>query len=67
MDPDRERLLNHIRLTHKVLAQMVEIVAMLWEQVEATHPELSLTDDAMRLDKLIETIRRATMPPKEQN
>jgi hypothetical protein len=60
MDEPDARLLNHIKLCHKMLAQLIGIVEMLWENVQVDHPEMADSLDGKRLQRLIDTIRHAT-------
>jgi hypothetical protein len=66
MDEPDQRLLAHIKLCHRMLAQLVSIVEMLWENVQLDHPEMADSLDGERLQRLIDTIRHATEGQDEQ-
>jgi hypothetical protein len=60
---DEERLLDHIKLCHGMMGQLVSIIDALWEHVK--DPALKDHPNAERLENLMTMIRRATDPSRE--
>ena len=62
---NEQRLMTHIKTCHRIIAQLTGIIEGLWEAVQLDHPDVTGTDEGVRLQSLLATIRRATDPSKE--
>jgi hypothetical protein len=57
-DDDGQRLIQHLRLCHEMMLQLVTIIEAMWDHLQFEE-ELPI-EDAKRLERLIAVIKNAT-------